>query len=81
MTDDRAWVAVTRTIGHCARIEGDSTTYFDESRIGRYKAPRFASLMRRTMEDDSIVCLSVEYDIQHYLVNVDDLDRISIEKR
>lgn len=76
-----AWVSVTKTIGHCARVTEGSTEYFDAEIFGRYRVERFASIMRKQMDDSSVVCLSVQYDIKHYRVDVEKLAEISEESR
>ena len=79
MINDMARVTVTKTIGHFARCDAATTTYFDDSIYGRYGAPRFASIMRKHYKDDSIVCLSVDYEIVHYTVDVGDLKNIALK--
>lgn len=79
MVNDVAKVTVTVTKGHFAKIGDNETTYFDESIYGRYGMTRFASIMRKRLHDESIVCMSIEYDIHHYTVDVGDLINISLE--
>lgn len=80
MLNDMARVTVTITNGHFVDIDSGEMREFDESIYGRYKPTRFASLMRKHYNRDSIVCTSVSYEIRHYLVDVGDLDNIALHK-
>lgn len=80
MLNDMARVTVTVTNGHFVDIDSGEMREFDESIYGRYKPTRFASLMRKHYNRDSIVCTSVSYEIRHYLVDVGDLENIALHK-
>lgn len=78
-------VSVPVTLGHCihakANADGNGLEgeQFDYRLFGRYGLSRFGSKVRDAKGDDVIV-LGVEYATRHYVVDLDDLERIAKSK-
>lgn len=77
-------VSVPVTLGHCIHAKATDTGALDGERFdyrlfGRFGLSRFGSKVRAAKGDDVIV-LGVEYATRHYVVDVDDLERIAKTK-